>query len=81
MATKVLTYHNRGMDAIDRCDRCGGQAYVEVTLNKGGTLMFCAHHATDHEDKIMALDAIIADHRPFLEAETTKGTHKLGLDK
>ena len=28
--------------ALDRCDRCGAQAYVEVTLATG-TLLFCLH--------------------------------------
>lgn len=32
----LLTIH-------DRCDACGGQAYVAVT-GKIGELMFCAHH-------------------------------------
>ena len=27
----------------DRCDACGGQAYVAVT-GTAGELMFCAHH-------------------------------------
>lgn len=35
------------LTAIDRCDRCGAQAYVRVHL-KGGELMFCAHHAREH---------------------------------
>jgi|GEM_PF-235278 hypothetical protein len=33
----------------DRCDGCGGQAYVAVT-GTSGELMFCAHHYS----KIMA---------------------------
>lgn len=33
----------------DRCDSCGGQAYVAVT-GTTGELMFCAHHY----NKIMA---------------------------
>lgn len=69
MTTQVLTYSDVGMSATERCDRCGAQAYVEVMLNKGGTILFCAHHADYHNDQIMALDAVIADHRPFLEAE------------
>lgn len=77
MATKVLVYPNAGMSVADRCDRCGGQAYVEVALNKGGTLMFCTHHANEHNDKIMALDAVISDHRPFLEVEAAKEARKL----
>jgi len=34
----LLTIH-------DRCDSCGGQAYVAVT-GTNGELMFCAHHYT-----------------------------------
>jgi hypothetical protein len=34
----LLTIH-------DRCDSCGGQAYVAIT-GKRGELMFCAHHYT-----------------------------------
>lgn len=70
MTTQVLAYDSVGMSAIHRCDRCGAQAYVEVMLSAGGTLLFCAHHADEHNDKIMKLDAVIADHRPFLAAQT-----------
>ncbi|MGI8665383.1 MAG: DUF7455 domain-containing protein, partial [Jatrophihabitans sp.] len=31
------------LTAVDRCDRCGAQAYVRVTLPAGSELMFCAH--------------------------------------
>lgn len=31
------------LTASDRCDRCGAQAYVRVTL-ESGQLFFCAHH-------------------------------------
>lgn len=68
---EIHTYDNVGMSAHNRCDRCGGQAYVEVTLRAGGTLMFCAHHANEHSEALMALDGVIADHRPFLHAETS----------
>lgn len=33
--------------ATDRCDSCGAQAYVRVTLTSG-ELFFCAHHARKH---------------------------------
>ncbi|WP_136610157.1 DUF7455 domain-containing protein [Sinomonas albida] len=37
---------DRTLTAVDRCDRCGAQAYVRVVLEaSGGELMFCAHHA------------------------------------
>lgn len=81
MTTQVMTYDNVGMSATSRCDRCGAQAYMEVMLNKGGTLLFCAHHAEEHENKIMALDAVIADHRPFLEAQADAAKHGSSLSK
>lgn len=43
MATQVA---DRTLNALDRCDRCGAQAYVRVVLeNSGGELLFCGHHA------------------------------------
>lgn len=32
------------LTAMDRCDRCGAQAYVRVLLSDGLELVFCAHH-------------------------------------
>lgn len=40
------------LNAADRCDRCGAQAYLRVTLNSGGELLFCAHHGRVHSDKL-----------------------------
>lgn len=36
------------LTALDRCDRCGGQAYVRAELASGGELLFCSHHWTEH---------------------------------
>lgn len=36
------------LTALDRCDRCGAQAFVRYEF-KAGELLFCAHHATEHE--------------------------------
>jgi formylmethanofuran dehydrogenase subunit E len=38
------------LSAADRCDRCGAQAYVRVTL-PSGELLFCAHHYREHAPK------------------------------
>ncbi|KQV24943.1 MULTISPECIES: hypothetical protein [unclassified Microcella] len=35
----------------DRCDSCGAQAYVRVTLATG-ELLFCAHHAARFKEKL-----------------------------
>ncbi len=47
--------------ALDRCDRCGAQAYVRVELASGGELLFCAHHAREHSDKLQLIAASIQD--------------------
>lgn len=52
---------NEPLKAVDRCDRCGGQAYVRVVLKLskgGGELLFCAHHAREHVGKLKE----VADH-------------------
>lgn len=55
------------LTAADRCDRCGAQAYLRVELQSGGELLFCAHHAREHGDKLKAVAANVIDE-----------THKLG---
>ena len=50
-----------GLAAIDRCDRCGAQAYVRVELAGDAELMFCAHHAREHEDKLREVAISIHD--------------------
>jgi hypothetical protein len=47
--------------ALDRCDRCGAQAYVRVELTSGGELLFCAHHAREHAEKLQEVAASIHD--------------------
>lgn len=39
------------LDATDRCDSCGSQAYVRVRL-QSGELFFCAHHADEVRDAL-----------------------------
>ncbi len=49
------------LTAADRCDRCGAQAYLRVTLNSGGELLFCAHHAKAHSAKLSQVALKIHD--------------------
>lgn len=47
----------------DRCDSCGGQAYIAVT-GTTGELMFCAHHygkIMDDADGYVAMMAFAVD--------------------
>lgn len=39
------------LTALDRCDRCGGQAHARLNVN-GTDLLFCEHHRRKHRDKI-----------------------------
>jgi hypothetical protein len=47
--------------ANDRCDRCGAQAYVRVLLESGSDLLFCAHHAREHEDRLREIAVTYQD--------------------
>ena len=49
------------LNAADRCDRCGAQAYVRAELTSGGELLFCAHHAREHEEKLREIAISIHD--------------------
>ena len=49
------------MTAEDRCDRCGAQAYLRVELQSGGELLFCAHHAREHGDKLKEVAVTVVD--------------------
>lgn len=41
------------LTALDRCDSCGAQAYIQVTM-ASGELLFCAHHGAEFKDKLSA---------------------------
>ena len=49
------------LSAADRCDRCGAQAYLRVELQTGGELLFCAHHAREHSDKLREVAVAVQD--------------------
>ncbi|MDQ1688105.1 MAG: hypothetical protein QOK42_1080 [Frankiaceae bacterium] len=58
------------LTASDRCDRCGAQAYLRVRLPAGGELLFCAHHAKQHEDSLKKVAVEIQDERNKLTSIT-----------
>lgn len=55
------------LTAADRCDRCGAQAYLRVELAGGGELMFCAHHAREHGERLREVAITIHDETQRLE--------------
>ncbi|GAB3619277.1 DUF7455 domain-containing protein [Glutamicibacter sp. PS] len=59
MTTQTVS---RELNALDRCDRCGAQAYVKAVLaSTGGELLFCAHHARAVEPKLRPLTSLWQD--------------------
>ena len=42
------------LTAADRCDVCGAQAYIKVSLATG-ELLFCAHHGNANKEKLEPL--------------------------
>ena len=49
------------LNALDRCDRCGAQAYVRATLLTGGELLFCAHNGKEYAETLKTVAARIQD--------------------
>jgi len=49
------------LSALDRCDRCGAQAYLRVHLQGGFELLFCAHHAREHGEKLREVAEHVQD--------------------
>ncbi|WP_218219878.1 hypothetical protein [Nesterenkonia sp. Act20] len=49
--TGTLENQPTTLTALDRCDRCGAQAYVRAAL-PSGVLLFCNHHARQVEDSL-----------------------------
>lgn len=55
----TTTLTRPALNASDRCDRCGAAAKVRAVLPTGGELLFCGHHARQHETKLKELAAVI----------------------
>ena len=50
----------RSLNAEDRCDRCGAQAYLAAEVG-GMELLFCAHHAKENREKLSEVGTITID--------------------
>jgi hypothetical protein len=49
------------LTAVDRCDRCGAQAYVRVLLPSRLELLFCAHHNRQYASALATIAVEIQD--------------------
>ena len=55
------TIEARELNATDRCDSCGAQAYVRTVLASGSELLFCNHHWLDNADRLREIAVSIHD--------------------
>ena len=68
------------LTALDRCDRCGSQAYVQI-VGSTGELLFCAHHYNkivndpDSYTKMMGFMLAVLDERERLVENRLVGGH------
>lgn len=54
------------LTALDRCDRCNAQAFVEVAVatERGALpLLFCGHHFAVHQAKVSQIGTVLVDER------------------
>ncbi|GAA1770438.1 hypothetical protein GCM10009795_015660 [Nocardioides hankookensis] len=72
--TTALAPNTAALSAVDRCDRCGAQAYLRVELQSGGELLFCAHHAREHGDKLKEIAANVVDETHKLSTTPSSAT-------
>lgn len=61
MTTATPEIAARPLTAVDRCDRCGAQAYVRAVLLSGSDLLFCAHHWHENEVKLREISQSVYD--------------------
>ena len=69
--TTAVAPSSAALTALDRCDRCGAQAYLRVELASGLELLFCAHHAREHSDKLREVAVAVIDETHKLEDKPT----------
>jgi hypothetical protein len=61
----------RTLNALDRCDKCGAQAYVWIK-GDSGELLFCSHHYNKIVDDVVGYEKLmgfmkqIVDNRELL---------------
>ena len=58
------------LNAVDRCDRCGAQAYVRATLISGLELLFCGHHAKKYQESLASKALRIQDETDRINEES-----------
>lgn len=67
-AAMTATLTSPELTRADRCDRCSAAARVRAKLPSGAELLFCQHHANQHEAKLIELSAVLEASAGALES-------------
>ena len=68
--TEKLVLESAPLNALDRCDRCGAQAYVRAVMSNGFELLFCGHHAKKYQEGLSTSASQIVDETERLTSES-----------
>jgi hypothetical protein len=69
--TENLVLDTTPLNALDRCDRCGAQAYVRAVMANGFELLFCGHHAKKYQEGLANVATRIQDETERITEEST----------
>jgi hypothetical protein len=69
--TENLVLDTTPLNALDRCDRCGAQAYVRAVMANGFELLFCGHHAKKYQEGLSNVATRIQDETERITEEST----------
>ncbi len=68
--TENLVLESASLNALDRCDRCGAQAYVRAVMANGFELLFGGHHAKKYQEGLANAATRIQDETDRLSEES-----------
>jgi hypothetical protein len=69
--TENVVLESTPLNALDRCDRCGAQAYVRAVMANGFELLFCGHHAKKYQEGLASVASRIQDETSRITEELT----------
>ena len=68
--TENVVLESTPLNALDRCDRCGAQAYVRAVMANGFELLFCGHHAKKYQEGLSNVASRIQDETDRITEES-----------
>lgn len=68
--TENVVLDSTPLNALDRCDRCGAQAYMRAVMANGFELLFCGHHAKKYQEGLANVASRIQDETDRITEES-----------